>query len=138
MGAAQRGDLMLLKHGNQGSPEVFASLPGLRTTSLTFNGSLIDITTADDTSKWRQALEGADIMSLAVSGAGVYKNDATMTLVRSRAMSGQHIDNWQVIIPGLGTFSGPFQITMLKVDGTFKGELVFDITLESAGDIAFA
>lgn len=136
--AAQKGDGVLIKHGNQATPEVFTAVAGIRTTSIQFNTEQVDITSADDTSKWRQLLAGAGIMSLTISGSGVWKADAAALAARTRAMNAnQYLDNWQIVMPGLGTFSGAFQVSGLKFDGGFKGEVQIDITLESAGDITF-
>lgn len=137
--AAQKGDGVLIKHGNQASPEVFTAVAGIRTTSVTFGTEQVDITSADDTSKWRQLLAGAGIMSMSISGSGVWKADAAAIAARTRAMNAnQYIDNWQVVIPGLGTFSGAFLVSGLKFGGSFKAEVDVDLTLESAGDITFA
>lgn len=137
--AAQKGDAVLIKHGNQATPEVFTAVGGLRASSVTFNTEQVDITSADDTSKWRQLLQGAGIMSLSISGSGVWKADTAALNARTRAMNAnQYLDNWQIVIPGLGTFSGAFQFTNLKYDGGFNKEVTYDMTLESAGDITFA
>lgn len=137
--AAQKGDGVLIKHGNQATPEVFTAVAGIRSASVSFGTEQVDITSADDTSKWRQNLAGAGIMSLSISGSGVWKGDAASLAARSRAMAAaQYLDNWQIVIPGLGTFSGAFQFVGMKWAGDFNKEVTFDATLESAGDITFA
>ena len=47
-------------------------------------------------------------------------------------------DNWQVVVPDLGTLTGPFQIASLEFAGRYDGEVSFDLALESAGEIIFA
>ncbi|MBP0573871.1 hypothetical protein J8J40_23750, partial [Mycobacterium tuberculosis] len=47
------------------------------------------------------------------------------------------IRSWQVILPGLGTLTGPFQITGLDYAGDHDGEVTFEIALESAGLLSF-
>jgi TP901-1 family phage major tail protein len=43
-----------------------------------------------------------------------------------------------VIVPDFGTIDGPFQITALDFNGRHDGEMTFDISLESAGELNFA
>ena len=44
---------------------------------------------------------------------------------------------WQVIVPDFGSIQGPFQITALELSGRHDGEVSFEISLESAGELAF-
>lgn len=135
--AAKRGDLLLLQMGDGGSPtEVFTAAAGLRTKAVTWNGETVDITTADDVDKWRQLLAGAGIMSLAVSGSGVFKDDNISATVNQKMLA-QTFSNWKITIPGLGNFVGPFQITEMKYQGEYKGELTYDLSLASAGSLIF-
>ena len=41
------------------------------------------------------------------------------------------------MIPDFGTVQGPFQISALEFAGAHDGEVAFDITLESAGELTF-
>ncbi len=50
--------------------------------------------------------------------------------------TGRSVD-WQVIVPDFGTLEGPFQVTALEYSGEHNGELAYDLSLESAGAIAF-
>ena len=43
-----------------------------------------------------------------------------------------------VVIPDFGTVSGPFLISALEIAGQHDREVTFDLTLESAGALAFA
>jgi TP901-1 family phage major tail protein len=135
-GSAQRGDQILLKLGDAASPETFTAVAGLRTKSMTINTETVDVTSADDTSKWRQLLEGAGVKNIAISGSGVFKDDTSLQNVNTAALAQSH-DHWQVVVPGLGTFEGSFQISSLQYSGEYNGEATYDLSLESAGDIAF-
>lgn len=134
--AAKRGDALLIKIGDGGSPESFTSVAGLRTKTITVNGETVDITSADDTQKWRQLLEGAGVKSMSVSGSGVLKDDTVMGTINT-AVINQSIDTWQVIVPGIGTFEGQFQPNQIEYGGEHNGEAVYTISLESAGNLAF-
>ena len=73
----------------------------------------------------------------AISGAGIFKDEASDALVRQIFFDGA-IRNWQVIVPDFGTVTGPFQLSSLEYRGDHAGEVTFDLSLESAGQLAFA
>jgi TP901-1 family phage major tail protein len=137
MPGSQRADELLLKLGDGDSPEEFTAAAGLRTKSLTINSETVDVTSADNSSKWRELLEGAGVKNVAVSGSGVFKDETVSTQVNTVAMGALH-RNWQIVVPGLGTFEGRFQITSMQYAGDYNGEVSYDLSLESAGDIAFS
>jgi len=43
----------------------------------------------------------------------------------------------QLVIPDFGMVAGPFQIGALEFAGSHDGELTFEISLESAGEVTF-
>jgi len=45
--------------------------------------------------------------------------------------------NYQIVIPAFGTLQGPFQLTNLEFAGEHNGEVTYDLTLESAGELTF-
>lgn len=133
---AQKGDSILLKIGDDSSPQAFVAIGGLRTKNLTINSETVDVTSADDTSKWRQLLEGAGLKNMSVSGAGVFKDGTAADAVNASALDQTHLD-WQMVVPGLGTFEGKFQVSSLQYAGDHNAEVTYDLSLESAGDIAY-
>ena len=48
------------------------------------------------------------------------------------------LDNYQIIIPDLGSYTGAFQITSLEYSGEFNGEVTYSVSLESGGAITFS
>ena len=134
---AQRGKDLLLKIGDGGTPETFATVAGLRSTTLAFNAQTVDVTNADSVDLWRELLAGAGVKSAQVSGSGVFKDAASDAAIRA-AFFNQTLGNWQIVIPSFGTVSGPFQITALHYDGPYDGELKLSLTLASAGALSFA
>lgn len=130
---AQKGRDLLLKVDNGAS---FATVAGLRSKRLSFNAQLVDVTDGDSAGRWRELLGGAGVQRAAVSGTGIFKDQASDTLVRSLFFAGTIVD-WQLVIPDFGTVSGPFQIAALEYSGAHDGEVVFEIALESAGQLAF-
>jgi TP901-1 family phage major tail protein len=130
---AQKGKDLLLKIYNGSAYETVA---GLRSRRLAFNAALVDITDAESAGRWRELLEGAGVRRAAVSGSGIFKDQASDTTVRSSFFGGTILD-WQVVIPDFGSVSGPFQISALEYSGNYNGEVMFDLSLESAGQLSF-
>ncbi|MBU2582778.1 MAG: phage major tail protein, TP901-1 family [Alphaproteobacteria bacterium] len=134
--AAQKGKDLLLKVDSDGLGN-FTTVAGLRTRTLSFNSESIDITHQESAGEWRELLDGGGIKSARLSGAGIFKDAASDETVRGYFFNGT-VRAWQVAIPDFGTATGPFQVTSLEFAGRHDGELTFDLTLESAGEIIFA
>lgn len=134
--SAQSGKDMLLKLDQSGAGS-FITVAGLRTRALAFNAASIDITDAESAGRWRELLSGGGIKRASVSGAGIFKDQASDAQIRSLFFAGA-IRDWQLILPDFGTVEGPFQIVALEFSADHAGEVTFDIALESAGELGFA
>ncbi|WP_299870610.1 phage major tail protein, TP901-1 family [uncultured Hoeflea sp.] len=132
--SAQKGRDLLIKVEDTGG---FVTIAGLRARRLAFNAEAVDITDAESAGRWRELLGGAGIQRAALSGGGLFKDQASDALARSLFFAGE-IRNWQVVIPDFGTVTGPFQIVALEYAGRHDGEMTFEIALESAGALSFA
>ncbi|MGB3875225.1 MAG: phage major tail protein, TP901-1 family [Shinella zoogloeoides] len=130
---AQKGRDLLLKIDNGAG---FATVAGLRSKRLSFNAALVDVTDAESARRWRELLGGAGVQRAALSGSGIFKDQAADALVRSLFFAGT-IAGWQIVIPDFGTVAGPFQIASLEYSGAHDGEVLFEIALESAGALTF-
>lgn len=130
---AQKGRELLIKIDNGAG---FVTVAGLRSKRLSFNAQLVDVTDAESAGRWRELLGGAGVQRAALSGAGIFKDQASDALVRALFFAGT-IVAWQVVIPDFGTVAGPFQIAALDYSGAHDGEVVFEIALESAGLLTF-
>jgi len=133
--AAQSGKDMLLRLDENGSGS-FITVAGLRSKSLAFNAASIDVTDSQSVGRWRELLSGGGIKRASLSGAGVFKDQASDATIRSMFFDGI-IRDWQLIIPDFGTVEGAFQIVALEFSGDHGGEVSFDIALESAGELSF-
>ena len=133
--SAQKGKDLLLKLDSDGAG-TFTTVAGLRSRGIAFNTETVDITHAELAGQWRELLAGAGVKNAKVSGAGVFKDAASDALVRSYVFAGT-IRDWQVIIPDFGTVQGPFQIASFELSGRHDGEVAFDLSLDSAGELTF-
>lgn len=132
---AQKGKDLLLKLDADGTL-AFVTVAGLRSRSLAINTETVDITHSESAGRWRELLEGAGARHARIAGAGIFKDAASDALVRQYAFAGT-IRAWQVTIPDFGLIQGPFQITGLDLAGRHDGEITFELTLESAGELSF-
>jgi hypothetical protein len=73
--SAEKGSAFLLKVGDGGSPVGYTTVAGLRTTQMTVNGAMVEIT-SKDSGGWRDLLSGAGVRSVSVSAAGVFTGSA--------------------------------------------------------------
>ncbi len=133
--AAQKGKDLLLKLDSDGSG-TFVTIAGLRTRSLSINAETVDVTHSESSGRWRELLEGAGAKSARLSGSGIFKDASSDALVRQYVFDGT-IRDWQVLVPDFGTISGAFQVTSLEFTGRHDGEIAFDLSLDSAGALAF-
>ena len=134
--AAQKGSAMLMKVGDGASPEVFTTIAGLRSTSLTVNNESVDVTNKDSLGK-RELLAAAGVQSISVSGSGVFTDGSSESTIKTNALA-DTIDNYQFLVPDFGTFTGAFQVTSLEYAGEFNGEVTYSMSFESGGAITFA
>ena len=130
---AQKGKDLLVKMFDGAS---YVTVAGLRSRKIAFNAELVDVTHAESVDRWRELLAGAGVKRASISGRGLFKDAASDALVRQAFFDGT-INNCQVIVPDFGTIQGAFQISGLEFSGEHNGEVTFDISLESAGALAF-
>jgi TP901-1 family phage major tail protein len=134
--AAQRGKDLLLKVDATGSGG-FVTVAGLRTRSLAFNAATVDATHAESAGEWRELLAGAGVKTARLAGSGIFKDASSDETVRASFFAGT-IRDWQVVIPDFGTVEGPFQIASFELTGRHDGEVAFELSLDSAGELTFA
>ena len=131
--AAQKGKDLLVKIAGGGG---YTTVAGLRTRRLAFNAETVDITHAESANRWRELLDGAGIKRASVSGRGLFKDATSDALMRQAFFDGSVVSH-QIVIPDFGTVQGPFQITSLEIAGEHNGEVTYDMSLESAGELIF-
>lgn len=132
--AAQKGKDLLIKM-HDGS--AYVTVAGLRSRRIAFNAETVDVTHAESAGRWRELLDGAGIKRAGVSGRGLFRDAATDALMRQTFFDGA-VKDCQVVIPDFGTVQGAFQIASLEFAGEHDGEVTYDMSLESAGELTFA
>lgn len=130
---AQKGKDLLIKIADGAG---FTTVAGLRTRRIAFNAETVDVTHAESAGRWRELLAGAGIKRASISGRGLFRDAASDALMRETFFDGS-IVSFQVVVPDFGTVAGPFQITTLEIAGEHNGEVTYDMSLESAGELTF-
>lgn len=133
--AAQNGKDLLIKVDLSGGGQ-FETMVGLRASRISFNAETVDVTSLESAGGWRELLAGAGVKSAAISGAGIFKDEATDERARQIFFDGE-VPGFQVIIPDFGTVQGPFQVTGLEYAGNHDGEATYELSLASAGELTF-
>ena len=138
--AAGKGSSFLLKENSTGTP---ATVGGLRSTSMTINGEMVDITTKDSNAfissgndKARDLLQGGGVRSMSLSASGVFTDSSTENLVRGFAFDGA-IQNYDLVFSDGSKIAGAFLITSYERAGEFNGEETYSLTLESSNTITY-
>lgn len=134
--AMEKGSAFLLKVGDGGSPVVYATVAGLRTTQLSINGEAV-VVTSKDSGGWRELLTGAGVRSVSVSGAGVFTGSAAEARVKANALAGL-LDDYRLSFESGATMTGRFLVTRLDYAGDFNGERSYTLSLESSGAVVSA
>ena len=136
--AAQKGSALLLKATLSGTESTVA---GLRSTSMTINGEMVDITTKDSdalvsggSTKARALLAGGGVSNMAISASGVFTDSTLENEVRERAQKGT-IDTYKLVFGDGDNIAGSFQITSYERAGEYNGEETYSLTLESSGQV---
>ena len=138
--AAGKGSSFLLKENSTGTP---ATVGGLRSTSMSINGEMVDITTKDSNAfissgndKARDLLQGGGVRSMTLSASGVFTDSSTENLVRGFAFDGA-IQNYDLVFSDGSKIAGAFLITSYERAGEFNGEETYSLTLESSNTITY-
>ena len=132
---AQNGKDLLIKLDMTGASQ-FETIAGLRASRISFNAESVDVTSLESQGGWRELLGGAGVKSAAISGSGIFRDEATDERARDIFFQSE-TPLFQVIIPDFGTVEGAFQITAIEYAGNFNGEATYEISMSSAGELTF-
>lgn len=131
--AAERGSAFLLKIGDGGSPTIYATVAGLKTTQLSINGDPVAITNKGS-GGWRELLSGAGVRSMSVAASGIFTGSSAEVQVRSIALSGG-IEQFELSFESGERMRGGFLVSRLEYAGDFNGERNYTVALESSGEV---
>ncbi len=141
---AQLSRQMLLLMHNGDDPGAFETFGALTAKSMTLGGEAVNVTddesiSATTAGKLIRELVAGGVNALDVSGDFRLKDKQVHRDAVELKMSASPIRDFQIFVPGIGTFEGPMHINELKFDGQDSGgDSTGSISLASAGDFTFA
>lgn len=118
---------------NKGTPGV--KVAAARSKSITLNNEPIDVT-SDDDGGVRKLLEmngDQAERSLDMSIEGVTKNAQFLGDITE----GSNVDDYEIIIPGIGTFGGKFFLASTALTAPYNEAVTFTAELQSTGPFTF-
>lgn len=134
--SANKGNLLLLKVGDGGSPaENFTTVGGLRNARIQLNNRALDHS-GPEKGSWQALLSGAGRQSLVVQGSGLFTDTAAEEMFRGYAFA-RSVNNYEIYFGNGDHVAGPFMITAYERSGEVSREENFRVSLISAGEITY-
>ena len=133
--AQQQGKELVIKRWNGTS---FVFVCGVRTRSMTISNAQID-TTVPDCDDPSQPLVNTSVpgrQTITFSGDGLFDNADVGKAVADDARL-QSLTDYQIIVPGYGTFEGEFMISDFEFGGEMEDQMTFSATWAPTGALAF-
>lgn len=128
-----RGLDFVLQRGNGAAPEVFTTIAGLRTKTLTRNAEMIDAT-SHGSNQFRELLAGAGVKSFSGSFDFVKKDSAVLTGIETD-FDAQTLNNYRFVDGNGDSITSAFKVTQYAETGGHNTEHSGNVTLESSGAI---
>lgn len=137
----QVGRLLLIKIGDGNTtpgPETFSNLCGLTTSSFNMSANEVDTTIVNCLAPADTPQKTAEpgIKSRTFTGKGKFVAGAANTAFIQHVTDAVKF-NAQVVVPGLGTFTGPWFVSDFEFSGEMEGNMDFSATFVAAGKLEF-
>ena len=112
-----------------------AAVIGVRTKSITINNEPIDITSDDDNGFRTLLNEDPAERSIDFTAEGILKDAELINL--ASAGGSILISEYEMDIPGIGTFSGDFYFGNLEIGAEYNDAVTFSADIQSSGEFTF-
>lgn len=111
------------------TPGNYVFVCGIRTRSFSMSSGVVDTTkpNCDNPGDPIVATGRPGRLNLAFSGDGLFDTDAAGIAVADDARL-QRQPNYQVIVPGYGTFEGPYMVGDFEFSGDMEDDMAFSAT----------
>lgn len=137
--AQQIGRLLLIRIGSGVTPgETFSNLCGLKTRSFNLSANEVDTTIPNCLNPGGAVQKTAEpgIVNRAFSGGGAFVSGATQAILMTHVRNGE-VFNAEVIVPGEGTYKGPWMVSDFEFSGEMEGNMEFSASFSAAGPLTF-
>ena len=135
MSKYQGGHEILLKAQFPGNT-IFTTIGGIQTRTIRFPDTAVRVTNQESEGNWREMAPAIGEDSMDFEGDGVFVSNAASVQILQIRRSKVNL-TYQVVVPGLGTFEGPFSIGALEYTGNQSTEFRFRASFMSAGPVGF-
>ncbi|WP_312357791.1 phage major tail protein, TP901-1 family [Agrobacterium sp.] len=134
----QTGRTLLIQIGDGETPEEFLNLCGLTTRSFNMSANEVDTTITDCVNPENTPQKTAEpgIKNRTFSGSGKFVKSASNTAFMTHVNDATKF-NAKVIVPGLGTYTGPWFVSEFEFSGEMEGNMEFTATFVAAGVLTF-
>lgn len=133
-----KGRLLLIKIGDGASPETFSNVCGIQTRSFNLSASEVDTTVPDCDNPGNAVQRTAEpgIVNRTFNGSGKWVSGANSSLLLDHVTDATTF-NAEVVVPGLGTYSGSWFVSEFEFSGEMEGNMDFSATFVAAGPLTF-
>lgn len=115
---------------------VATTIGGARKKDMKINNDTVDVTTSDSSGRWRELLGGVAVKDIEVSVSGVLQGSSVDKFIVNAVLNGSIVQT-DLVVPGLGTFSGNFIYTDYDPSGDHDKEIDYTVNIRSTGVITF-
>lgn len=129
-----KGKNFKLLMGDGAGPEVFTLVGNLRTTGLSINTELIDVTDKDGM-PWRELIAGG-VQSAEISFAGVFSSNAQLQLMKAAQIAGT-INNYKLTSDFGDSYVGAFILASFERTGEYNGAEMYSGKMSSGGALVY-
>ena len=129
--AAQKGRDLLLKMGDGGGTEVFTTIAGCRTTSMSLSNNPVDVSTKDSAGV-QEMLADAGVQSMTISIDGLFTDSAYEETFRAAAFA-RTAHNFQLVFDNGDDYVASFVIQDYSRSGGHDDAEAFSATLVRSG-----
>lgn len=133
-----KGRLLLIKIGDGESPETFSNVCGIQTRRFNLSASEVDTTVPDCNNPGNAVQRTAEpgIVNRTFNGSGKWVSGANSSLLLDHVTDATTF-NAEVVVPGLGTYSGVWFVSEFEFAGEMEGNMDFSATFVAAGPLTF-
>ena len=134
----QIGRTLIIQIGNGASTEVFTNLCGLKTRSFSLSAGEIDTSIPSCTNPGDEVIKTSrpGMVNRTFSGSGAFVSSTVMSAFMEKVINAEQF-NAKVIVPGVGTFTGPFFVTDFEFSGDMENNMEFSATFVPADAVTF-
>jgi len=136
----QLGRLLLIQIGNgeDPGPETFTNLCGLKTRSFSLSANQIDTSIPSCTNPGDEVIKTSrpGMVDRTFTGSGAFVSSVVMSAFMEKVINAE-VFNAKIIVPGVGTFSGPFFVTDFEASGDMENNMEFSATFVPGDAVTF-